>query len=76
MENIFKEFENECLETLKKLPKDKKIAYLQSKIAELDLLMDKEKINLKAYEKLLETKRVLLTKVKLLKLEEEEVQNG
>ena len=70
MENIFQEFKDNCFEAIKNLPSEEKIKFLNSKIAELDQLMDKEKINLTAYEKLLETKRELLTKIKLLKLEE------
>lgn len=70
MENIFQEFKDNCFSSIKNLPKEEKVAFLNSKVAELDQLMDKEKINLTAYEKLLETKRELLTKIKLLKLEE------
>ena len=70
MENIFQEFKDNCFSAIKNLPKEEKVAFLNSKVAELDQLMDKEKINLTAYEKLLETKRELLTKIKLLKLEE------
>lgn len=75
MENIFQEFKDECFLAIKNLPNDKKITYLGDKIAELDLLMNKENINLKAYEKLIETKRALLTKIKLLKAEESEVED-
>ncbi len=67
MEELISQFKELVEQDFQNLSKEEQIEFYQKSIEDLDKIMDTKNIDLDIYEKLLEIKKMLLSKIYILK---------